>query len=58
MSDKEITDKIITYVRENKFVFYIIIALFFGYTFGKDLALKHNAQDLTKNNFSHSPKGH
>ena len=38
-------DDIIAYVKRNRFVFYIAIAICFGYTFGKDLAHKHNAED-------------
>lgn len=45
MTDKEIVDKALVFAKKNGFAIYVLIALCFGYTFGKDLAIKHNAQD-------------
>jgi hypothetical protein len=45
MTDQEIIGKALTYFTKHRFAFLLVITICFGYTFGKDRALKHNAQD-------------
>lgn len=50
MTDQDIIKKASVYAKKNRFFIYVIIAICLGYTFGKDLAMKHNAQDAVAKN--------